>query len=92
MVYEARVRCCAKCVVNNREEQVWSIYSPMALCKWVEMDPPPEAALDDDEEVEKEVNYEGHKVDYSWILSVFLFIVVAVLSFVLALIVGRMAV
>lgn len=35
-MYEARVRSCAVCNVNGREEQLWSAYSSVALCRWEE--------------------------------------------------------
>ena len=30
--YEARVRCCTTCVVNDLEEQQWSTFSPSVQC------------------------------------------------------------
>jgi hypothetical protein len=93
VVYEARVRSCATCAVNGREEQLWSGYSLPALCRWERAELPKahtETTEDEGQESKgKEVEGSGKS---GWTIGVLLFAVVTLFTIVVALILGQVAV
>lgn len=87
MVYEARVRSCATCAANSREEQLWSGYSSAALCRWERAET--QKAAVEEASVTKGPEVEGKS---SWTIGVLLFAVVTLFTVVVALILGQVAV
>lgn len=93
MVYEARVRTCAVCTVNNREEAVWSSYSPVALCKWIrEASTEPAPGEEDAKKKQEKEEKVAPGVNHCRIIGILLFVVISLFSIVLALILGQIAV
>ena len=90
MVYEARARTCATCVVNNREEQVWSNYSPVVICKWVKK-ATPRPALKEEEKAVKKVAEPARIGSYNKAYTFVVFIVVCVLTVAMAFVLGHYA-
>lgn len=92
IVYEARVRSCASCAVNGREEQLWSGYSSPALCRWEKVElpkAPAEMAEKGEEKMKVGVVGDGKS---TWTIGVLLFTVVTLFTIVVALILGQVAV
>ena len=89
-MYEARLRSCATCSVNGREEQLWSQSSPVALCRWEEE----AAGKATGEEVEKgDEEVQGKEGASKWTSHwPIMFVVLALLTIVLALVLGQVAV
>lgn len=90
-MYKSRVRSCATCTVNSREEQLWSAYSPTTFCRW-ERKVPSKAAQEEAEETVAAVATAAAGGSSGWTISVLLFVVVALLTVVVALILGQIAV
>ena len=88
VLFEGRVRSCATCQVNNREEHVWSSYSAPVMCKWVRQTPLEIPGLMKAEK-EEEKAVEGVK-DYTKAYGILAFVLIAVFSVVLALILGQL--
>lgn len=94
-VYEARVRSCATCTVNGREEQLWSSYSPPMSYTWKVEEK--SAKVKEEEDVKKSeknvgTSGAGKTLVSGWTVGVLLFIVVALLTVVVALVLGQMTV
>lgn len=89
VVYEARVRCCAMCAVNGREEQLWSGYSSPALCRWEKVEPAAETAVAEGQDGTGKTEGDGKS---GWTIGVLLFAVVTLFTIVVALILGQVAV
>ncbi len=94
LTYEGRVRTCAACAVNGREELLWSSYSPPALCRWEKEAEPPQEEEGAGTEGAKGTEKKGaeERGGYGWTISVLLFVVVTLLTVVIALILGQVAV
>ena len=91
LVYEARVRSCATCMVNGRKEQLWSPYSNSAVCRWEEAakkveSPEAELSSDKTQEVSSKGFFSG------WSAGVLVFILVTLLTVVLAIGLGQVIV
>ena len=95
-MYEARLRSCAMCSVNGREEQLWSQSSPVALCRWEEEEE--EGAKGGGEGEEKKGGVAegkegpGSRWNSPWTVSLLVFAVLTLLTVVVALILGQVAV
>lgn len=90
VVYEARVRSCATCAANGREEQLWSAYSSPALCRWEKAEP--SKALVEAAGETKGLDGGAVEGKSSWTIGVLLFAVVTLFTVVVALILGQVAV
>ena len=92
VVYEARVRSCATCAVNGREEQVWSSYSSPALCRWEKAELPKVSAETAEKmEDQGKVGVVGDGKS-TWTIGVLIFAVVTLFTIVVALILGQVAI
>lgn len=91
VVYEARVRSCASCAANGREEQLWSSYSSPALCRWEKAEPLKASVepADEGQEGKGKREVEGKS---GWTIGVLMFAVVTLFTIVVALILGQVAV
>lgn len=88
VLFEARVRACATCQVNNREEHVWSSYSAPVTCKWVRQTP---LEIPGVMEVAKKEDKAAKPVkNYSNVYGIIVFVMIAVFSVVLAVILGQL--
>lgn len=82
------------CSVNGREEQLWSQPSPVVQCRWEEEEVQTKPAEEGEEKREAEQGKEGlgSRWSSSWTVSLLLFMVFTLLTVVVALILGQVAV
>ena len=92
--YEARLRSCALCSVNGREEQLWSQPSPAALCRWEEEEVAAKTAGDGEETKGVGQGKEGPSSRWNspWTVSLLVFAVLTLLTVVVALVLGQLTV
>ena len=91
-MYEARLRSCATCSVNGREEQLWSQPSPAALCRWKEEAAAEAAGEGEGEGAEQSKEGSGSHWSSPWTVSLLVFAVLTLFTVVVALILGQVAV